>query len=133
MSKIKISKPERLPKEGITDVDFLTWKNELENYLNQDDNFQLFTARGVYSTWVAAEIDDRRLLAPKGHDANADLPARRRLLNNFLTITAGCCYKDHYMTIIQQATSFEWIWQEIKNIYQITHRGKDFLNIVDIK
>ena len=29
--------------------------------------------------------------------------------------------------------SLEWIWQELKNVYQITHRGKGFLSIVDIK
>ena len=133
MSKIKISKPERLPRDGITDVDFQTWKNELINYLNQDDSFELFTARGFYSTWTAAEVDEHRIATPAGQDTDADLPMRRKSLHNFLTITAGCCYKDHYMTILQQATSFEWIWQEIKSIFQITHRGKDFLNIVDIK
>ena len=133
MSKIKISKPERLPRDGITDVDFQTWKNELINYLNQDDSFDMFTARGFYSTWTAAEVDEHRIATPAGQDTDADLPMRRKSLHNFLTITAGCCYKDHYMTILQQATSFEWIWQEIKSIYQITHRGKDFLNIVDIK
>ena len=108
-------------------------KNELLNYLNQDESFELFTATGAYNNWTAAEVDEKRLLAHKGEDNAAQLPNRRRQLHNFLTITAGCCYKDHYMTIIQQATSFEWIWQEIKNIYQITHRGKDFLNIVDLK
>ena len=37
------------------------------------------------------------------------------------------------MLIIEQATSLDWIWKELKNLYQITHVGKDFLNIVDIK
>ena len=133
MSKIKISKPERLPRDGISDIDFQTWKNELLNYLQQDNDFERFTARGEYSSWLAAEVDDRRIPAIKGDDNAEDLPNRRRQLNNYLTIIAGCCYKDSYMTVIQQATSLEWIWQELKNVYQITHRGKDFLSIVDIK
>lgn len=133
MSKIKISKPERLPRDNISDVDFLTWRNELINYLGQDDNFEIFYTNGFYSTWTAAENDEKRISQPQGEDTAADLSKRRRQLHNFLTITAGCCHKDHYMTILQQSTSFEWIWQEIRNIYQITHRGKDFLNIVDIK
>ena len=133
MSKIKISKPECLPRKGITDVDFQTWKNELQNYLNQDESFELFTSSGTYSTWLAAEVDDRRIVTCQEPDTAAELSTRRKQLHNFLTIIAGCCYKDHYMTIIQQATSLEWIWQEMKNIYKITHCGKDFLNIVDIK
>ena len=133
MSRIKISKPERLPRDGISGVDFQTWKNEIINYMNQDDFFELFTTNGRYSTWEAAESFEPRLRAPIEPDTPNDLNKRTRQLHNFLTIIAGCCYKDQYMTVIQQSTSLEWIWQEIKTVYQITHRGKDFLNIVDIK
>ena len=133
MSKIKISKPERLPREGITDIDLNTWKNEILNYLSQDDNFEKFCDDGPYSTWEASETNKQRILVAVLPDTDLDLPKRRKQLNNFITITAGCCYKDHYMTVIEQSTSFEWIWTELKNIYQIVHVGKDFLNIVDIK
>ena len=133
MSKIKISKPDRLPREGVTDIDLNTWKNEIINYLNQDDNFDKFTATGPYPTWTAAETDSRRIITHVGPDTNNDINKRRKQLHNFLTIIAGCVYKDHYMTILDQATSLDWIWTELKNIYQIVHVGKDFLNIVDIK
>ena len=132
-SRIKISKPDRLPRDGITDTDLNTWKNELLNYLGQDDNFDLFTDTGSYPEWQAAENDRNRILVAVIPDSAADLPKRRKQISNFLTIIAGCCYKDHYMLIIEQATSLEWIWKELKNLYQITHVGKDFLNIVDIK
>ena len=133
MSRIKISKPERLPREGVTDIDLNTWKNELLNYLSQDDVFEKFCDEGPYSTWEAAESNKQRISNFVVPDSELDLIKRRRQLNNFITITAGCCYKDHYMTIIEQSTSFNWIWNELKNIYQIVHVGKDFLNIVDIK
>ena len=133
MSRIKISKPERLPRDGITDIDLNTWKNELLNYLAQDDNFEKFSDEGPYSTWEAAESNKHRISHAVEPDTAQDLSKRRKQLNNFITITAGCCYKDHYMTIIEQSTSFEWIFSELKNIYQIVHVGKDFLNIVDIK
>ena len=133
MSRIKISKPERLPREGVTDTDLNTWKNELLNYLNQDDDFELFMSSGRYAQWEAAEIIPKRLTEHKAPDTEADLQKRRKQLNNYLTIIAGVCYKDHYMTIIEQSTSLQWIWDELKNVYQITHVGKDFLNIVDIK
>ena len=132
-SRIKISKPDRLPRDGLTDTDLNTWKNELLNYLGQDDNFDLFTDSGRYPQWIAAEVDRNRILAAVVPDTALDLSKRRKQINNFLTIIAGCCYKDHYMLIIEQATSLDWIWKELKNLYQITHVGKDFLNIVDIK
>ena len=132
-SRIKISKPERLPREGITDTDLNTWKNELLIYLGQDDDFDNFTESGIYPAWEAAENNPDRIEAHIAPDAATDLRKRRKQLNNFITIIAGCCYKDQYMTIIEQSTSLEWIWTELKNVYQITHVGKDFLNIVDIK
>ncbi len=133
MSRIKISKPERLPREGVSDIDLNTWKNELINYLSQDDNFEKYYDDGPYSTWEAAESNKHRISVACAPDTEQDIIKRRKQLNNFITITAGCCYKDHYMTIIEQSTSFDWIWNELKSIYQIVHVGKDFLNIVDIK
>ena len=133
MSRIKISKPERLPREGVTDIDLHTWKNELKNYLSQDDHFDMFDDEGRYATWEAAEVNKHRITTAVDPDTQQDLIKRRKQLSNFITIIAGCCYKDHYMSIIEQSTSFDWIWNELKSIYQITHVGKDFLNIVDIK
>jgi hypothetical protein len=133
MSRIKISKPERLPIEGVTDIDLNTWKNELKNYLSQDDNFDIFDEEGRYATWEAAENNKHRINVAAEPDTQNDLTKRRKQLTNFITIIAGCCYKDHYMSIIEQSTSLDWIWNELKSIYQIVHVGKDFLNIVDIK
>ena len=133
MSRIKISKPERLPREGVTDIDLHTWKNELKNYLSQDDNFDIFDDDGPYATWEAAEVNKHRISTAVDPDTQQDLIKRRKQLSNFITIIAGCCFKDHYMSIIEQSTSFDWIWNELKSIYQIIHVGKDFLNIVDIR
>ena len=133
MIRIKISKPDRLPREGVTDIDLHTWKNELINYLSQDDNFDHFDEEGKYPTWQAAESFKQRISTPVEPDTQQDLTKRRKQLNNFITIIAGCCHKDHYMSIIEQSTSLDWIWNELKGIYQIVHVGKDFLNIVDIK
>ena len=133
MIRIKISKPDRLPREGVTDIDLHTWKNEIINYLSQDDNFDMFEEDGRYPTWQAAESYKQRLSTAIEPDTQQDLIKRRKQLSNFITIIAGCCHKDHYMTIIEQSTSLDWIWNELKGIYQIVHVGKDFLNIVDIK
>ena len=133
MTKIKISKPERLPREGVTDTDLNTWKNELFNYLNQEEEFELFLEDGRYATWTAKEFCAKRIQHAVAPDTEADLPKRQRQLHNYLTVIAGCAYKDHYMVILDQATSMNWIWEELKTVYQITSKGKDFLGIVDIK
>ena len=129
---IKISKPERLPKEDVSEPDLHSWWNELLNYLNQDDDFHLFKKKGIYSTWQAAEIDEDRIVAVHSTDDATKLNARIRQLNNYLTIIAGCCSKDQYMLVIRQATSLDWIWSELQIIYQHEHKGKQFLGIVDI-
>ena len=130
---IKISKPERLPKEDVSETDLLAWWNELNNYLNQDEDFELFKQGGIYAQWEPAELDENRITVVMAPDNETALPKRRRQLNNFLTIIAGCCSKDQYMHIIKQATSLKWIWNELTLIYQHQHKGKDFLSIIDIE
>ena len=129
---IKISKPERLPKEDVSDTDLQAWWNELLNYLDQDEDFHRFKSRGWYATWTACEVLEDRIAAINPLDESTKLQNRRRQLNNYLTIIAGCCARDHYMMIIKQATSLQWIWDELQTIYQHVHKGKDFLSIVDI-
>jgi hypothetical protein len=129
---IKIYKPERLPKENVRDTDLQAWWNELQNYLGQDDDFHRYKSNGWYSNWTAGELLEDRITAVHASDDSTKLQTRRRQLNNYLTIIAGCCSRDHYMMIIKQATSLQWIWNKLQIIYQHEHKGKGFLSIVDI-
>ena len=130
---IKISKPERLPAESVSETDLHAWWNELLNYLNQEEDFAKFKQNGPYASWTPAEEHEDRLEQHKGNDTAMDLPKRQRQLNNYITIIAGCCSKDQYMHVIRQSSSLAWIWQELSQIYGHQHKGKDFLNIVDIE
>ena len=58
---IKISKPNRLEKSGVTEADLFAWWNELFNYLNQHANFSLYKKNGIYAEWTAAEINEDRI------------------------------------------------------------------------
>ena len=129
---IKISKPERLPKDSVSETDLYAWWNELLNYLGQHDNFKLFKEKGIYSTWQPAELDEDRITVIHASDKGT-LEDRQRELNNFITIIAGCCARDQYMMIIKQATSLKWIWEELTLIYQHQHKGKEFLSIADLE
>ena len=131
---IKISKPERLPKDNVSEADLYAWWNELMNYLNQHEFFKLYKEKGIYSTWLPAETDDDRILALHKDDIEkGDLNSRQRDLNNFITIIAGCCNRDHYMMVIKQSTSLKWIWEELTMIYHHQHKGKEFLSISDLQ
>ena len=87
---IKISKPERLPKDNVSEADLHAWWNELLNYLNQDEDFQLFRTGKAYGTWIAAEDNEDRIIETAGRDTAQNLSNRQRQLNNYLTIIAGC-------------------------------------------
>ena len=91
---IKISKPERLPKEGVSETDLQAWWNELLNYLNQDEDFVLFKEGAAYAKWIAGEENPERIARTAGGDEADQLAKRRRQLNNYLTIIAGCISLD---------------------------------------
>ena len=131
----KIHKPERLEKQGVSEGDLQAWWNELFNYMGQDTDLYLFKKNGFYATWEAFEVNEDRILARHANDIDNEstLPKRRQSLNNFLTAIAGCCHRSHYMMIIKQATSFTWIYDELKTIYGLHTKGKEFLSIVKMK
>ena len=84
---VKISKPDRLEKEGVTDIDLETWKNEMLNFLHQDDDFELYTEDGIYSSWQAAEDVGmmNRIATAVAPDEKKELSKRNRQLNNYIT------------------------------------------------
>ena len=133
MGGYKLKLPDRLPKQGVPEADLQAWWHELMNYLNQDEDFQHFKKNGLYSTWIAAEINEDRIIDLDESDANTTLNKRRVQLNNYLVTIAGTCYRGHYMMVLNQATSIQWIYNEMKILYQLENKGKDFVNIVNMK
>ena len=121
--------------EEVSDNDFNTWKEQIMEFLNGDQNFHIFTTDGSYPTWEAAASFPDRIYDPSGSDTEEDLPNRRKQLDHLLHTIASFCNDDLHFTIIEQSTSLDWIWTELKYIDQITHHvsGRDFLNLVDIK
>ena len=58
MSGIKIYPPNQLPAEGVSDVQFQIWKEELEVYLETEDKFEKFMTGGRYAEWEPAEMNE---------------------------------------------------------------------------
>ena len=129
---IKISKPTRLEKTGVTETELFAWKNELMNYLRQHENINIFRKGGWYDTWKPAELYEDRIETKVEAD-KGNLEVRQSDLNNIITVIAGCCHRDHYLLIVNQSTSFQWIWDQLTTIYQHKHQGKEFFTLSNLE
>ena len=81
---IKISKPSRLEKTGVTETDLFAWWNELMNYLRQHEQINLYRKGGWYETWKPSEVFEDRIDTKVEGDAG-DLATRQADLNNIIT------------------------------------------------
>ena len=133
MATIKIYPPNQLPAEGVSDVQFNIWKEELEVYLEIDSRFQKFLPGGKYDNWLPAETWEHRIDQIKEGDNEDNLPTYRRELRQFLTIIAKLIHPDYYNPIIRHSTSLTWIYTKLRQDYNIQQQGIHFLNIIDIK
>ena len=61
MPTIKIYAPTQLPDRGVSETQFDIWCEELEVYLNQEDEFAQFLPNGKYSTWQSKEANTERI------------------------------------------------------------------------
>ena len=133
MSSIKIYPPNQLPAEGITDTQFAIWKEELEVYLEIEQKFRKFLPGGAYATWTAAEESEHRVLIPVPPHTDDTLHDTRRELRQFITIVAKFVHPDYYNPIIRHSTSLQWIYNKIRQDYDIETQGIHFFNVVDLK
>ena len=89
-----------------------------------------FMDRGIYRNWAADEITPHRIAALHVNDP-MNLPAltdpqreellqeRQRQLRTFLSQIASCVSTKHYATIMRHATSLQWIYNRIRQDYDI--------------
>ena len=133
MAPIKIYPPTKLPEKGVTDLLFNIWVEEIEVYLSQDDRFTPFMRGGPYSTWLAYDANADRIAGPQGEDAAADLPTRRAQLRTFLSIVAKACNINHYNVVTRHSTSLQWIYDKLREDYDIQQKGIHFFNLLDLQ
>ena len=132
MAPIKIYPPTKLPEKGVTDLLFNIWVEELEVYLSQDDRFTPFMRGGHYNAWEAYDANADRINAPIGEDAVVDLPNRRAQLRTFLSIVAKACDINHYNVVTRHSTSLQWIYDKLREDYDIQQKGIHFFNLLDL-
>ena len=132
MPSIKIYPPSRLPDSGVSETQYHMWQEELEVYLESEDKFDQFMPTGRYCTWLSAEEDAKRILQAKQPDKDTDLPAIRKSLRQFITLVAKYVHIDYYQPIVRHSTSLQWIYDKIRQDYDIQQQGIHFFNILNI-
>ena len=133
MAPIKIYPPSKLPEKGVTDLLFAIWIEELEVYLSQDDRFAPFMAGGRYSEWEAYDANAQRITDPAGDDVLQHLTTRRAELRTFLSIVAKSCDVNHYNVVTRHSTSLQWIYDKLREDYDIQQKGIHFFNLMDLQ
>ena len=132
MAPIKIYPPTKLPEKGVTDLLFNIWMEEIEVYLSQDERFTPFMRGGTYSAWEAYDVNADRITAPLAEDNLAALPTRRAQLRTFMSIVAKACDVNHYNVVTRHSTSLQWIYDKLREDYDIQQKGIHFFNLLDL-
>ncbi len=91
-----------------------------------------FIAATLY-TWEAYNTNPKRIAAVAGNDAAAQLPVRRRELATFLSIVDKACNIQHNNVIVRHSTSLEWVYNKLREDYDIQQKEIHFFNLFDLK
>ena len=149
---LKLIQPKELPANGLTSAEFKPWTNHLNNFLQQDvENFR-FLPGGDYYTWSPASdsVSNTRIAALHGDDTdhlaiNADdltepqmVVKRVRLLNTrnvqlgkLLQHVSSFVHYTESDDIQQLSKSMEWIFNYLRQHYNIEVKGSNLLKITE--
>ena len=106
-----------------------------------------FMADGRYITWQSQEENPNRIT--ELHNRDPERPAedvqnrddvladllnkRRRQLCTFIGQIAKSASRNMYAGIVCHATSLKWVYNKVREDYDIRTKGIHFLNIVDLE
>ena len=96
-----------------------------------------FMTDGIYADWTSQEVDPHRIdevragdpHRPEQNAANHDavlaelLSKRRRELRTFIGQIAKVASKNMYAAIVRHSTSLEWVYQKLREEYDIQTKG----------
>ena len=155
MPSIKIYPPSRLPDSNVNETQFHMWQEELEVYLSQEDDYEIFLPGKSYANWLSYEEDVNRLPELKQEDtvipnddaregriitaaqatvANSDRLDNIRInLRTVLSIIGKCVSTGHYNSVIKHSTSLAWIYNMLRADYDIQNKGVHFFHILEAK
>jgi hypothetical protein len=98
MLGIKITPPERLPSDGLTEQLFKIYRTDLEVYLPNESRFDVFMEDGDYLVLESFEANKNRITMAmiKQPDTSAEhLKVRTKELKTFLSLVAKTVSVNH--------------------------------------
>ena len=125
--------PARLPEQGITEVQFNIWVEQLEVFLEQEPPYTAFLAIGPYSSWESHEDNPDRITRPAAPDTAKDLPTRRRELAALLSLVAKSVDERHIGLVTKQSTSLKYIYDRLREDYRIQQPGIALLSVIGLR
>ena len=149
---LKLNQPKELPQDGLTSVQFKPWRNHLLNFLQQDIENYRFLPGGEYAVWKAAvqTIDGLRIDELK--DTDSELGAiegaagsvqvkdqkkqtlklrRNSQLSKLIQHVASFVFYTEADDINESSTSLDWVFNYLKEHYNIQAKGANFLKITE--
>ena len=149
---LKLLQPKELPEDNLTDAKFKPWTNHLINFLQQDvTNFQ-YLPGGKYEMWKAAnevdsnkrivglhaDDDDKKVIQDGEESAVVKsgkeeklLLTRNAQLGRMIQHIVSFVHYTEADDIDQSSTSLMWIFDYLRQHYNITPKGANFLKITD--
>ena len=122
--------------EALSRDDLSTWKQVLLSHCRQNENWHQFLPNSAtHAEWTCSDEDVTNGLVVRtgaGPDA-ADTNKLRAAFMDFLNCIAVFSPSGFNDTIMREATSFNWIIEEIKKTYGLNTKGESFLAIDDLK
>ena len=159
---LKLKVPNTLPSDGVNAVQFKVWQNTMIAYLEQEEANINFFPTNPYAVWearndhedgmrICALHDDDEEKADIVHEHRDDdagdddlqrvrqrkedklKRSRNAQLSRFLQHIANYCHYSEQDDIVNNSTSLTWVWDYLKDHYNIATRGSKFLDIAAIK
>merc|ERR1719244_1743403 len=154
MAYIKLKPPDVLPATGVTSTSFQVFRNRLTGYILQDTNNYMFVQQhdngeSIYAQWKPFQSSMR---ITDLHESDPDLPdinkttdrdeKKRKLdklvlkrnsqLQKCIQMIADFLHYTEVDDVIKRCTSVPWIWQYLKEHYNIESKGVHFLKIAKV-
>ena len=129
---MKLPIPNQLTSKGLTLDGLATFWSLLSNWVRQEPNNKNFLSGADHEKWIAKKIDSKRGIKVN-YEENADVnitETNRRAadqeaakisgqLEDLLSTIASKCQEGMFRTIVNEATSIEWILKRIRTAFRL--------------
>ena len=137
--KVKLPIPNQLTSKGLTLDGLATFWSLLSNWVRQEPNYKNFLPGGDFAQWTAKKQDTNRGIVVN-YDQTGDaatVEANKReaeqetakivsQLEDFLSTVASKCPEGMFRTVVNEATSMDWIIKRIRKAFRLQSKGINF-------